>query len=147
MARERARDEESKFCLILDTHISHQATAGFQDDFEKAVSLAASLAAHFLEEGAGLEYLTPYEYVPRGTGTDHLYRILRSLAVVRCERTPSTALAEFWDRASFSAVSHGPALQQILSDKVFKIIITAKPRGSFPSVIWRSSHVVFFDEL
>ena len=147
MAREHARDEESKFCLILDTRIPHQATAGSQDDFEKAVSLAASLAAHFLEEGAGLEYLTPYEYVPRGTGTDHLYRILRSLAVVRYERTPSMAATGFWDRASFSAVSNGPALQQILSDKVFKIIITAKPRGSFPSVIWRSSHVVFFDEL
>jgi len=147
MAREHARDEESKFCLILDTRIPHQATAGFQEDFEKAVSLAASLAAHFLEEGAGLEYLTPYEYVPRGTGTDHLYRILRSLAVVRCERTPSMAVTEFWDRASFSAASNGPALQQILSDKVFKIIITAKPRGSFPSAIWRSSHVVFFDEL
>jgi len=38
-------------------------------------------------------------------------------------------------------------LQQIHSDKIFKIIISSKPRASFPSSIWRSSHVVYFDEL
>jgi len=35
----------------------------------------------------------------------------------------------------------------MFSDKVYKIVITSKPRGSFPSAVWRSSHVVFFDEL
>jgi uncharacterized protein (DUF58 family) len=146
MAREFARDEESKFCLILDTRIGDQSPAACEDDFEKAVSLAGSIAAHFLKEGAGLEFLTPLEYIPRGTGIEHLYRILRSLAVVRCELTPA-ARAGLWARADFPAVQDERALQQIFSDKVFKIIITAKPRGSFPSAIWRSSHVIFFDKL
>jgi uncharacterized protein (DUF58 family) len=147
MAREHARDEESKFCLILDTRVPEQPVVGFQEDFEKAVSLTASIAAHFLKEGAGLEFLTTHDYVPRGTGIDHLYRILRLLAVVHWEEAPATADTEGWDRAGFSAVSDGQALQLALSDKVFKIIITARPRGGFPSAIWRSSHVVFFDEL
>lgn len=143
MAREFARDEESKFCLILDTHTPNQVP---EDAFEKAVSLAASIAAHFLEAGAGIEFLTPDEYVPRGTGIDHLYRVLRVLAVIRHATVPSGEMRS-WDLAGFSRIEDARALQQILSDKVFKIIITSRPRGSFPSAIWRSSHVVFFEEL
>jgi uncharacterized protein (DUF58 family) len=147
MAREYARDEESKFCLILDTRMDAQTSAGCEDVFEKAVSLAASIAAHFLEEGTGMEFLTPREYVPRGLGTDHLYRILRSLAVVKYETSPLQAHSDPWHPASFSGVKDGQALRQILSDKVFKIILTSMPRGTFPSAIWHSSHVIFFDEL
>ena len=80
MAREYARDEESEFCLILDT-ILHADGSGNADEFERAVSLAASMAAHFVREGAEFEYLTPNEHIPRGTGTDHLrLRIVKRLA-------------------------------------------------------------------
>jgi uncharacterized protein (DUF58 family) len=147
MAREYAREEESKLCLILDTQIDSRATAGCEASFEKAVSLAASIAAHFLDEGAGMEFLTPNEYVPRGTGGDHLYRILRSLAVVQCERRSIPAPADYWSPNGFPGAHDLPAVRYILSDKVYKIIISSKPRGSFPSVIWRSAHVVFFNEL
>jgi len=146
MAREHARDEESKFCLILDTRVSERSGPGIEDKFEKAVSIAASIAAHFLIEGAGIEFLTPQGYVPRGTGIDHLYRILRSLAVVRYASTSSDR-AKLWTISGFSAANDSPAIREILSDKVFKIVITSQPRGSLPSAIWRSSHVVFFDEL
>jgi uncharacterized protein (DUF58 family) len=146
MAREYARDEESKICLMLDTSRPDRTPASFEDTFEKAVSLAASIAVHFLEAGAGLDFLTPHEYVPRGTGIDHLYRILRVLAVIRSDSAPAGS-RKLWVRGSLSHVKDEEALEQILSDKVFKIIITSKPRRSFPSAIWRSSHVVFFDEL
>ncbi len=146
MAREYAREEESKFCLILDTHMD-TPTRGEADaeQFERAVSLAASLAGNFSEEGAELEFLTPREYIPRGTGTEHLYRILRSLAVVAWEVAPEGASADL--RGELSGILGGAQLQEVLSEKVFKIIITSKPRGSFPSTIWRSSHVVYFSEL
>ena len=147
MSKEYARDEESRVCLILDTYIHPSAGAGYAASFEKAVSLAAGIAAHFLEEGAGMEFLTPDGYVPRGTGVDHLYRILRSLAVVQCAPALRALSSDAWDRRNFSGVAEEAALLQIFSDKVFKIIITSKPRGSFPSVLWRSSHVVFFEEL
>jgi uncharacterized protein (DUF58 family) len=146
MAREYARDEESKFCLILDTRIAEEKAAEYEEYFEKAVSLASSIAAHFIKEGAGMEFLTPHQHLPRGTGIDHLYRILRSLAVIRCERIQFSP-AGLWNYADFSSADGRQEIEQLLSDKVFKIIITAQPRGSFPSAIWRSSHVIFFDEL
>jgi uncharacterized protein (DUF58 family) len=146
MAREHARDEESKFCLILDTRIAEKSRPESGEKFEKAVSLAASIAAHFLEQGAGMEFLTPNEYVPRGTGIDHLYRILRSLAVVRYDSTPADG-SQLWNMSGFSVSAEIPPVREILSDKVFKIVITSQPRGGFTSAFWRSSHVIFFDEL
>jgi uncharacterized protein (DUF58 family) len=146
MAREYEREEESKFCLILDTRIPNQASAEIEDSFEKAVSLAAGIAAHFLEAGSGIEFLTPNEYIPRGTGIEHLYRILGSLAVIRPEAAPADD-AGLWGLAGFLRATDEEAFRQILSDKIFKIIITSKSRGTFSSAIWRSSHVVFFDEL
>jgi len=147
MAREFAREEESKLCLILDTEIPQQRLEESEESFERAVSLAASLAAHFLKEGAGMEFLTQQEYVPRGTGIEHLYRILRSLAVVQCRQAESGATRDFWSTDGFPAIEDKSALRRIFSDKVFKIILSSRPRGSFPSALWRSSHVIFFDEL
>jgi uncharacterized protein (DUF58 family) len=147
MAREFAREEESKLCLILDTQINPEAKQDSETAFEKAVTLAASIAAHFLKEGAGLEFLTPREYIPRGTGIEHLYRILRSLAVVQWERAAKSVPSDYWNPESFPMAQDRVALRQIFSDKVFKIIISSKTRGSFPSAMWRSAHVVFFDEL
>jgi uncharacterized protein (DUF58 family) len=145
MAREHARDEESEFCLILDTLIPEHEPDPI-DRFEKAVSLAASLAAHFAREGSDFEYLAPSEHVPRGTGTDHLFRILRSLAVVQCQQK------ERWETSrdltdDFAGVLERDELARILSGKVFKIIITSRSREAFPAAIQKSSHVIRFDEL
>ena len=38
-------------------------------------------------------------------------------------------------------------LQRILSEKVFKIILTSRPRGTLPAAVWHSSYVIYFDEL
>ncbi len=146
MAREFAKDEEGKFCLILDTW-THHPTPGFEEKFEKAVSFAASIAAHFMEEGAGIEFLTPDDYLARGAGHEHLYRILRLLAAVQYREAEPQSTEEPWERSNFPGISDAKTLDYIFSDKVFKIIISSKSRGSFPSVIWRSSHVVYFDEL
>ncbi len=145
MARQYAREEESKFCLILDTSGRGVPDAEVAARFEKAVSLAASLAAHFTEEGAEVEYLSPGEHIPRGLGRDHLYRILRSLAIVVQNADTSLFYADL--REELAGVVSKDILEDLLSEKVFKIIITPRARGSFPSTIWRSSHVIYFDEL
>ncbi len=147
MAKEYAREEEGKFCLVLDTRLYAPGNGRSESDFEKAVSLAASLAAHFLEEGAVLAFLAPHEWVPPGSGPDHRNRILRRLAVIERERSLSGADAGLWDAESPAADGSDPQLQEILSDKVFKIILTSRPKGRLPSSIWRSSHVIYFDEL
>jgi uncharacterized protein (DUF58 family) len=145
MAREYARNEESRFCLILDTRISNGASSEYAPKFEKAVSLTASLAFHFFEEGAELELLTPGQHITRDEGMEQLYRILRALAVIECR--PSLRENPSDLRDELSKVVDPSTLQHILSDKIFKIIITSRPKGGFPSHVWRSSHVIYFDEL
>lgn len=143
MAREYAREEESRFCLILDTRMPPEPGPDHTEKFERAVSLAASLAVHFTEKSSELEFLTPDGYIPRGMGPDHLNRILRALAIVT-GRT-SEQVPDF--RAEISEVLDPSDCRRILSNKIFKVIITARPKGGFPSTIWRSSHIVFFNEL
>lgn len=145
MAREFSREEESRFCLILDTSLHPSAGKDGSVTFEKAVSLSASLAAHFCSEGAELEYISSQEHVPKGVGTDHLFRILKSLSVVECRPAPANSNMDLADDLAQSA--HSMSLEEIFSSKIFKIIITSRPRGSFPATVWRSSHVVYFDEL
>ncbi len=145
MARQFAREEESRFSLILDTAVHPTAPADYPDRFEKAVSLAASIASHFSEEGADFEFLTPEEFVPRGAGAGHLYRILRCLATVESRTGADLSQADL--RTSLSGIVSSSSLQETLSEQTLKIIITSKPRSSFPSAIWRSSHVIYFDEL
>jgi len=144
MAREFAQEEESNFCLVLDTHIPPPLLPDHSDVFERAVSLAASLAAHFCYRGAELEFISAREYVPRGMGPDQLYRILRSLAVVD-SRQSSRVKGDL--RQELQGVTEPMVLEQLLSAKTFKIIITSKARGSLPAPIWQSSHVIYFDEL
>jgi uncharacterized protein (DUF58 family) len=141
MAREFARDEENTFCLLLDTIVAEGET----ERFEKAVSLTASLAGHFAGEGAEFEFLTPRERIPRGIGAAHLDRVFRALALVECETVSVRTSSDL--REELSRILQPRQLQTVLSGKIFKIIITSKPRGSFPSAIWRSSHVIYFDEL
>jgi len=144
MAREYARDEEQKFCLILDASLHPVSSPDSEAEFEKAVSLAAGLASHFCDEGAELEFVTQSEYVRWGMGPPQLYGILRALALVKGvpagKRTADL-------RAELGSVLTPLELDTILSEKIFKIILTSKPRGSFPAAIWRSSHVIYFDEL
>lgn len=145
MAKVFAREEESRFCLILDSLLHSSTGQDAKEKFEKAVSLAASLAAHFCAEGTELEFISPQEHVPKGIGTDHLFRILRSLAVAECQSAMANENHDLEDELSHVADSQ--VLDDIRSSKTFKIIITSKPRGSFSAIIWRSSHVVYFDEL
>ncbi len=147
MAREFSQEEEKKFCLILDTWIYSREVEDHERDFEKAVSLTASIAAHFLDEGAAVEFLTPRSHLPRSTGRDQLYRILKSLATVCCTPAPPAMVSKPWNRETFASIGDEAELQKVLSEKVFKIIITAKNPGSFPSSIWRSSHVIYFNQL
>src|SRR5262249_16257632 len=56
----------------------------FEDRFESAIVMAASLAKHFIQESAEVELLTlrEDERVESGKGLDHLHKILRVLATL-----------------------------------------------------------------
>ncbi len=147
MSREFTRDEECKFCLILDTQTREQKEGNYWDEFEKAVSLAASIAVHFVERGADMELLTSHSLIPRGAGRNHLYRILRFLAMVQYSAVSPKADSPAGMDLGFPEIPDRRALKEILSDKVFKIILTSKTREIFPTFIRRSSHIIQFNEL
>jgi uncharacterized protein (DUF58 family) len=153
MTREFTRQEETKLCLILDQWVRSSPAESGTDSvqspdatrFEQAVSLAAGIFQHFFEDGAELEFFSQSEYVSRGSGVDHLMSIMRSLAVVEPKTADSRNGRTLQDE--LERVAGPERLGEIFSEKVFKIILTSRPRGSFPSEIWRSSHVIYFDEL
>lgn len=98
MVKEFAREDERRVSLILDTSASETEVKGVDIEFEKCVSLAASLAWHFITEDYSVQLVTPQEYIPPGFGIPHLFRILKFLALVQ----PSAEAGEGWQRPILS---------------------------------------------
>jgi uncharacterized protein (DUF58 family) len=71
------------------------------DDFEKVVSFAASLAYKFIQSGFLVRLLTCKKIVPFGGGMEHLFKILDLLAVIDEERS--------WDCPSIEEM-HGAGI-------------------------------------
>lgn len=76
--REFAREDARKVTLILDDCIPELREALL----EKGIVITASLASHFLYKGYQVGLVTSGEDIPLGIGMDHLFRILRVLALV-----------------------------------------------------------------
>ena len=149
MAREFAREREMRCLLFLDTFAPSLEN---DEPFEKAVSLAAGLAAHFLKKGALVELLTQEEHIPAGIGEEHLYRILQTLAVTRQQTTLDLPDGKpRRDGGSNDAAVRLPEektlpdIQRILSARNFKIIMTPRHPESFPIQIRRAAYVIPFD--
>ena len=100
MVREHTREDERRLTIVFDTSVpaavlSAQSEAGesvepnlkeeFQDKFERAIVMAASLANHFVMERSDVELVTSDERynVRSGSGYEHLYKILRSLSTLQ----------------------------------------------------------------
>jgi len=168
MAREYAREDEFRCLLILDTHTVSEKNSpeDFEENdrsyelFEKAVSLAAGLAAHFVKNGAWLEFFTPEVHIPGDSGERHLYLILEALAVTR--RQSETELFRFDGNAAaapntetgghdtkFQKLKKKPAadLQKLISDQMFSIILTPRAEERFPSKIRRFARIIPFEAL
>ena len=152
MAREFARESEIRCLLFLDTFVPSLKNLENDEPFEKAVSLAAGLAAHFLRKGALVELLTQEEHIPAGIGERHLYRILEALAVTRQQMT-----LDLFDRESGCGGGDNdsatrlpkeiplPDVRRILSARSFKIILTTQHPESFPIQLRRAAHIIPFE--
>jgi uncharacterized protein (DUF58 family) len=104
IVRDHMREDERRLTIVFDTSPPPQvedpnragSSSGAGDRtaseiqqalanrFEQAIVMAASLAKHFIQEGAEVELLTlrEVEWVESGKGLDHLYRIFRALAML-----------------------------------------------------------------
>ncbi len=116
--REFTREDERKLRFVFDNPEPGQVA---EQSYERAVSLAASLAWHFSQQGAQLSFVAP------GLPADwDLDGFLRYLAVVQSRSGP-------------------PVLEQIQLSDDYNLVFTARPRGTIPTALWSCSYIVFLD--
>jgi uncharacterized protein (DUF58 family) len=115
--REYSREDERRLRLVFDNPEPGQVTSSA---YERAVSLAATLACHFNTENVDLSFA--------GSGYGggmNLEDFLRYLATVQPEKTAESVLDTL----------------PVSSD--FNVIITARTPGTLPSALWFTSYVIY----
>ncbi len=200
MVREHTREDEWRLTIVFDTALPAQVrgqrsearrsserteppdannTEEFQERFERAVLMAASLANHFILERAEVELITTGDErnVESGSGYEHLYKLLASLATLQPAESPIQAQQSSDERRrrwrlrrivqrqqnemeAAPGISEPPQRSDagitwrlldevpvLRDDRRFKVLITPAKKGSIPAHIWRSAHVVFMDDL
>jgi uncharacterized protein (DUF58 family) len=82
MVKEYAEYESKKATIILDNLKTGDIRGGNEEVFERAVSLAASLAKFFIDRGHFVRVVSCRKVIPFGTGDGHLCKIFDILATV-----------------------------------------------------------------
>jgi uncharacterized protein (DUF58 family) len=135
--KEYTSEDERRVTVALDTTPPNGETArDFAQRFEKGVTLAASLVAHFIQEGSEVRLVIGKEKGRFGTDKDHMYSLLRRLALADYG-------AELSERTN-SENGEGSHPFNISGDMGFTILVTPRAQGTIPSEIWRRSHVIYF---
>lgn len=115
--REYSREDERRLRVVFDNPEPGRVTS---TAYERAVSLAATLACHFNTENVELSFAGS-EY----GGGMHLEDFLRYLAVVQPAKSADSVLDTL----------------PVSSD--FNVIITARTPGTLPSSLWFTSYVIY----
>lgn len=83
MIREFEREEKHKVSLFLSNSSAHHKDPHIQEQFEKAIVMVASVAHHLIYNEYQVQLFTASGKIPFATGINHLYRILRALAMIQ----------------------------------------------------------------
>src|SRR5688572_180583 len=131
MVREFTAEDERRVHVVLDPFVEEGDDSRAR--FERAVTQAASLVTHFVEERAEVRLTESDAETRYGVGREHLYASLRRLALVEPRPAEADPLArrDFWQRAAPPAGEAG-----------YVILVTTAPRGAIPADLWRQSHVI-----
>lgn len=126
--REFTRQDEQRCCFIFDNLFPD-----FSEDarfaFEKAVRICANALRHFQEMGNETRLVTRSDSTRFSKSGEGLLEMMRILAVIEPRQDDSRDIS------------------RLAEDPSFKVLFTASPRGSIPTAVWASSHVVFIREL
>lgn len=88
--REFEREEARRIRIILDAKLASAPTERDLEEFERSISMAASLAKHFIERGHETALWSPAGSIPSGSGERQLRKILRALAEADADAFRST---------------------------------------------------------
>ena len=136
--REFTAEDERRVTIALDTVMSETDKQDFAARFERGVTLAASLLAHFIEERAEVQLVLGQETGRYGVGREHLYACLRRLALVTPRSVPAADEGAAIHGGAWDSGSSSPA-----ADSSYVILLTTASPGSIPSNVWRTSHVIY----
>jgi uncharacterized protein (DUF58 family) len=95
LLKEFEAEKDPRLCLFLMNHLPPSGGEEAVRRHEQAVSLAASVAYHWLMKGRSLRISTLSGEVPMGSGQAHLFSILRFLALLSAEKGPGHPNAAF----------------------------------------------------
>jgi uncharacterized protein (DUF58 family) len=139
MVREFAREDERRVMLVLDPYIGppraelgQSAAAEHAERFERAITMAASIAWHFNEINSVLQFRTHRFTSSMAPAGEIIYDTLRELATLKA--VDSSVGGTFLD-------------DLVREHEIFKIIITSRPQRSLPTALWSSSYFLFIDQL
>ena len=114
--REFTREDERRLRLVFDNPEPGRVSA---EAYERGVSLAATLACHFVGENVDLAFAgAEYE------GGQHLDDFLRYLAMIQPRNSE-------W------------VLESMPVSSDFNVIVTSRRPGSIPNSIWECSYVIY----
>jgi uncharacterized protein (DUF58 family) len=137
--KEFAREDERRVLIAFDPFVVASDDRSAESDpvraaetFERAVSFCACLAWHFRELESVIGFRTAGGQVPLGPAAENIYDVLQQLAAIQ-PQAPEPGHNFLNDLAR--------------ETQVFKIVLTSQPRGSFPTALWNSAYMVFFDSL
>jgi uncharacterized protein (DUF58 family) len=139
IVREFAREDERRVIIVLDPFVGSpradrgpRAETEHAERFERAVSLAASIAWHFHEINAVIQFRTDRFATRMAPANEIIYDALRELARIRPD----------------ASAAGGVFLDELVSQReIFKIILTCRSQHTVPTALWSSSYIVFIDQL
>jgi uncharacterized protein (DUF58 family) len=134
MVREYTRDDDWRAIIVFDPRVEKESASApeFAEKFERAVTLAASLIAHFIREGAEVRLLAGSQDSGFGLGRAHSYKMFHGLA--RLAPTPD-------GEEMVEPDTVWPA------DNQFTIVIASAARNSSSSQRAVSTQFINFEEL
>ncbi|MFQ5927512.1 MAG: DUF58 domain-containing protein [Terriglobia bacterium] len=138
--REFTREDERRVELVFDPFLPSDARRAstppepaedWLERFERGVTLCACLAWHFYEIASQMKFRTAHYQTRMAPASEIIYDVLYHLAYVEPQPADDAAL-----------------LPQLAADpNTFKIVLTARPRGSIPTSLWTSAYIVFMHAL
>ncbi|HEX8178246.1 MAG TPA: DUF58 domain-containing protein [Pyrinomonadaceae bacterium] len=149
MVREFTAEDLWRVHIVFDTRLQTGAAEadvqplGAEHDkdaatrFERGVTLAASLVAHFIEERADVQLTLGDQTGTYGGGREHLYASLRRLALAR----PTTGVTA---RTAATPPDYLSAIAASATDDAhYVILLTTAAPGTIPGNLWRRAHVIY----
>ena len=132
--REFSREDERKLCIVFD----NPAQGVISDrEYERAVNLAASLAWHFSSQAAEVSFVLP------GSRHTDLHEFLARLATIEPrDNSHAPGSAKFVTPTVTTEDDLLRALDRSGATE-YNIVLTARARGSVPTMLWNSSYFVF----